>query len=258
MLLATIATASLLGRLLAHDRSANAGRRPRGRASCLLTASTRRPANDRPAWRCAPFLGEHQLRRQRGSLLLRTRTSTIARLVVPGEGEDRDCRRQPTRAALRRTESHPLPGRVLLCSGGRTFRRCFGDQAHIALAAFVVPADYRFADPTRLTRTFAINGTRSSGTGAVPGGDRWSESLRPRRPLTLAIARLDWRRGWPAAAVAGAHTIAAGHPVTPPRPFPRDMAKRRGARAADCWRALPRPRRAIPLERGRLGRLGVI
>ena len=38
----------------------------------------RRPANDRPAWRCAPFPGEHQRRRRRGSLVLRTKSATPA------------------------------------------------------------------------------------------------------------------------------------------------------------------------------------
>ena len=42
----------------------------------------RRPANDRPAWRCAPFPGEHQPRRRRGSQVLRT---TSTRLVVGRE-----------------------------------------------------------------------------------------------------------------------------------------------------------------------------
>ena len=40
--------------------------------SACLPVNARRLANDRPAWRCAPFVGEHQPRRRRGSLVQRT------------------------------------------------------------------------------------------------------------------------------------------------------------------------------------------
>ena len=46
------------------------------RPACLAV-DAHRHANDRSAWRSAPFLGEHQRRRLRGSLVLRTKgTST--------------------------------------------------------------------------------------------------------------------------------------------------------------------------------------
>jgi len=41
------------------------------RSACSLV-NARRLANDRRAWRCAPFVGEHHPRRRRGSLVQRT------------------------------------------------------------------------------------------------------------------------------------------------------------------------------------------
>jgi hypothetical protein len=74
---------------LAGSRPASWYRARSQRSSAVLAhrVDARRPENDRPTWRCAPSLGEHQPRRRRGSHVLRTRSTTLGR-PTPGPSRE--------------------------------------------------------------------------------------------------------------------------------------------------------------------------
>ena len=111
-------------RLAAHGQAANTGRGRSGRPSCLLTASMSATCERSARLAvCAPFPGEHQRRRRRGSLVLRTRSTILARLPLP-RGAEGTAGRNPRSGP--RAQPRPSPGRVLPCADRRGARRCFG------------------------------------------------------------------------------------------------------------------------------------
>jgi hypothetical protein len=78
----------------------------------------------------APVLAaEADVPRSFAPLSLRTTNSTLARLLLPGEGEEADRRRESARSSLGAVA--PLTGQLLLCSGRRGSRCCIGDYSSL-------------------------------------------------------------------------------------------------------------------------------